>query len=213
MIRVNLLATNPGVAPPREWLPREQRSALGGVVILLVTALGLAGVWYYQYRQGVAIETKVAAAQAELVRLKEAATLVERTNARRTELSERLALIDRLRASKRAPVSLLETVSYSVPEGLWLLEIKQAAASVQIDGRATSITAVTDFTERLQTSGYFLRPVEILSTSTEAIDDVGIVRFVVKAEVVPPQPTAGTATASGGPASIAAGPVARVPGA
>lgn len=204
MIKVNLLATNPGVAAPREWLPREQRSALGGVSILLVTALALGGVWYYQNSQSAAIDVKVAAAEAEMARLKEAATLVERTNARKTELAERLALIERLRASKRAPVSLLETVSYSMPDGLWLLEIKQAAAVVQIDGRATSITAVTDFTERLQTSGYFLRPVEIVSTATEAIEEVGVVRFVIKAEAVPPQSATGTATAPSAPATVAA---------
>lgn len=213
MIKVNLLATHPGVAAPREWLPREQRSALGGASILLVTALGLAGYWYYQGLQRTEIETQIAAAQTELARLKEAAAVVERTNARRTELGERLALIDRLRASKRAPVSLLETVSYSVPDGLWLLEIRQAAATVQIDGRATSITAITDFAERLQNSGYFLRPVEILSTSTEAIDDVGVVRFVVKAEVVPPQATAEAAAVPVASPTIAGGAAATVPGA
>jgi len=211
MIKVNLLATNPGVAPPREWLPREQRSALGGASVLLVTALALGGYWYYQASQRATIATQVAAAQTELTRLKAAAAMVERTNTRRTELGERLALIERLRASKRAPVSLLETVSYSMPDGLWLLEIRQAAASVQIDGRATSITSITDFTERLQNSGYFLRPVEILSTSTEAIDDVSLVRFVVKAEVVPPQSPAEAAAAV--PPTVAGGPVATVPGA
>lgn len=212
MIKVNLLATNPGVVPPREWLPREQRSAMGGVTVLLVTALGLGGFWYYQSSQRAAIEVKIAAAETELVRLKDAADLVERTNARRTDLAERLALIERLRASKRAPVSLLETVSYSVPEGLWLLEIQQSAATVEIDGRATSITAVTDFTERLQTSGYFLRPVEIISTSTEAIDEVPVVRFVVRAEVVPPQSPA-EAAATPGLAPTIAGGHAGVPGA
>lgn len=213
MIKVNLLATNPGAVAPREWLPREQRSALGGVGVLMLTALALAGYWYYQTSQRAAIGTQIAASQAELTRLKEAAAVVERTNARRTELGERLALIERLRASKRAPVSLLETVSYSMPDGLWLLEIKQAAATVQIDGRATSITAITDFTERLQNSGYFLRPVEILSTSTEAIDDVALVRFVVKAEVVPPQSPAEAAASPAVPPTIAGGAAATVPGA
>ena len=190
MIKVNLLASNPGVPVPREWLPREQRSAFGGIGIMLVTFLFVGGFWYYQHSQRTTLDTKVAAAETELLRLKDAAQLVERTAARKAELSERLGLIERLRVSKRAPVSLLETVSASVPEGLWLLEIKQTAAVVQVDGRATSITAVTDFTARLQTSGYFLHPVEIVSTSTEAIDDVPIVRFVVKAETAPPAPSA-----------------------
>lgn len=205
MIKVNLLATARAAAPAKEWLPRDQRSALGGVAILLVSAAAVGGWWYYLSSQSSAIDTRIGAAQTELARLKEASKLVEQTTARKNELSERLSLIDRLRTAKREPVSLLETVSRSIPDGLWLLEIKQAGASVQIDGRATSITAVTDFTERLQTSGFFKRPVEILSTGTEEIDGTEVVKFSVKADPVPSQPAPGSAGAPG------AGPVAAVP--
>src|SRR6185436_3820945 len=106
--------------------------------------------------------------------------------ARKTELAERLGVIERLRAAKRAPVSLLETLSQSLPDGLWLLEIKQTNASVQVDGRAMSISAVTDFTERMQNSGLFQRPVEILTTSTETLEETTVVRFAVKADVIAP---------------------------
>lgn len=199
MIKVNLLATNPGATPPREWFPREQRSLLGGIAILVTTLLAAGGHWYYQRSQTAAIATSITVAEAEIVRLKQAAKLVEETTARKAELGERLALIERLRTAKREPVTLLETVSNSVTEGLWLIEIKQTGTSVQIDGRATSITAVTDFTERLQVSGFFKRPVEILSTGTELIEEKEVVRFVVKAEPVPStQPAPGTA---GAPAS------------
>jgi type IV pilus assembly protein PilN len=205
MIKVNLLATSPGAAPAREWLPRDQRAALGGLAMLFATAVGVGGYWYLQHRESAAIQTRVAAAQTELVRLKEASKLVDLTTARKNELAERLSLIERLRTSKRAPVTLLETVSRSVPEGLWLLEMKQAGPTVQIDGRATSITAITDFTERLQDSGYFQRPVEILTTSTEQIDEVTVVHFSVKADQVPAQPPAGTASTP-----VAASTVARL---
>jgi type IV pilus assembly protein PilN len=194
MIKVNLLATNPGVAPAREWLPRDQRSALGALGMLLLTFAGVGGWWAYLHHQGGALDTRIAAAQTELSRLQAASKLVDLTMARKNELTERLSLIDRLRAAKREPVSLLETVSRSVPEGLWLLEIKQAGASVQIDGRATSLTSVTDFTERLQDSGYFQRPVEILTTSTESIDETTVVKFSVKADAVPSQPAGGSAS-------------------
>jgi type IV pilus assembly protein PilN len=201
MIKVNLLATNPGAVPAREWFPREQRYTYAGVGVLFAT-LALGGAyWYYQQSQAAAIATGITAAESELVRLKQAAKLVELTAARKTELTERLALIDRLRNAKREPVTLLETVSRSVPEGLWLMEIKQSGVSVQIDGRATSITAVTDFTERLQVSGFFKRPVEILSTGTELIDETEVVRFVVKAEPVPPQ-APGTAGSPAATASV-----------
>jgi type IV pilus assembly protein PilN len=203
MIKVNLLATTPGAAPAREWLPRDQRSALMGLGMLMVTALGVGGWWYYQHHQGNVLNARIAAAEAELVRLNEAAKVVDLMTARKNELSERVGLIDRLRAAKRAPVSLLETVSRSLPEGLWLLEMKQSGTSVQIDGRATSLTAVTDFTERLQNSGFFQKPVEILTTSTEAIDDATVVKFSVKADAIAVQPPAGTAAAPASTGTVA----------
>jgi hypothetical protein len=62
---------------------------------------------------------------------------------------------------------------------------------------------VTDFTARLQTSGHFLHPVEIVSTATEAIDEVQVVRFVVKAEAAPPAAPADAAMATQpGPAGL-----------
>jgi type IV pilus assembly protein PilN len=208
MIKVNLLATNPGAAPERDWMPREQRSALVGLGMLVVTALGLGGFWYYQRAQTAAIQTRIAAAEAELERLKEAAKLVDAMTARRAELAERLALIDRLRAEKRGPVSLLETVSRSIPEGLWLIEVKQSGATIQVDGRATSLTAVTDFAAQMQGSGLFKHPVEILTTTTEVVEEATVIRFAVKAEAVPaterpvaPAPPTATALASAVPAN------------
>lgn len=214
MIKVNLLATTPAAsAASKEWLPREQRSAVGGVVMLFASVALVGGWWYYLSSQASAVDTRITAAQGELARLKEASKVVEQTTARKNELAERLSLIDRLRTAKREPVSLLETVSRSIPEGLWLLELKQAGSSVQIDGRATSITAVTDFTERLQSSGFFKKPVEILSTGTETIEDVDVVKFSVKADPVPAQPANGTAGASGVTTGTVAGVPAGTPGA
>jgi Tfp pilus assembly protein PilN len=81
--------------------------------------------------------------------------------------------------------------------------VKQAGATVQIDGRATSITAVTDFTERLQSSGFFKRPVEILSTGTEVVEETDIIRFSVKAEPVPSQPAPGAAAVPAATGTVA----------
>jgi Tfp pilus assembly protein PilN len=207
MIKVNLLAAVPGTAPAREWLPREQRSAFAGLGLLVVTAAIVGGFWYYLHRELAGVDRHISAAQTELTRLKVAAKLVDQTTARKTELTERLALIERLRAAKRAPVSLLETVSRSLPDGLWLLEMKPAGAAVQIDGRATSLTAVTDFAESLQNAGLFKHPVEILTTSTEQVDDLTVVRFSLKAEPESAEPPAAPAPARApGRAAVAVQP-------
>lgn len=187
MIRVNLLTQAAGEKPAgREWLPREQRSAIIGMALLIGTAAGVGSYWWYLSSSRTTVQASIGEAEAELVRLQRAAQLVEAANARKAELTERLTLIDRLRAGKRGPVLLLETVSTSVPEGLWLMEIKQQGTSVQVDGRAMSLTAVTDFTQRMQNSGFFQRPVEILATSIEVVEETPVVRFSVRAEALTP---------------------------
>ena len=209
MITVNLLATTPGKPAPREWVPREQRSAVLGLSALLVTALGVGGAWYYLTGVKAGVDHRIAAAEAQMVRLKEAAKLVEKTAARKASLAERLAVIERLQTSKRAPVSLLQALSQSVPDGLWLLELKQTGASVQVDGRALSLSAVSDFTERMQNSGMFQRPVEILTTSTEAVEETTVVRFAVKGELVPLSPVPTAQAPSNGPTTVASAGPAR----
>jgi type IV pilus assembly protein PilN len=197
MIRVNLLSNGPGAAPAKEWLPREQRGAAIGLLMLLVTAVGVGGYWGYLQSARASTEVSITAAESELARLKTAMTLLDRANARKAELNERLGLIERLRTAKRGPLSLLETVSLSVPDGLWLLEIKQTGVAVQIEGRAMSLTSVTDFTQRIQNSGLFKPPVEILTTTTELVEEVPVVRFAIKADAAAGAPAAPVAPITG----------------
>jgi type IV pilus assembly protein PilN len=183
VIKVNLLATSPGQAPPREWFPREQRAALAGFVLLVVTASVTAGWWFYLDRTRASVNARISADNAELTQLKDASKLVDAATARRTELAERLGLIDRLQAAKRIPVTLLETVSKSIPDGLWLLNLNQKGDAISVEGRAMSITAVTDFAERLQNSGVFEHPVDI-TTTTDTVETENVVHFTVKASTV-----------------------------
>jgi len=180
VIQVNLLGAVPR-APRRAWLPADQKSAAAGLVLLVVTAVVVGGWWWQTARAQRVIDTQMGLAQADLTRLKSAAVLVDRAVARKLELTERLGLIDRLHRTQRAPVELLETISRSVPDGLWLLELKQTGNAVQIEGRAVSLTALTDFVERLQTSGRFARPVDIVTTNMETVQDASVVRFALKA--------------------------------
>jgi len=196
MIRVNLLAQSPGTAPPKVWVPREQRTAVIGLGMLFATATGIGGWWWYLNHARENAEVSIARSEARLEDLKDELQVLEAARVRKSDLEQRLALIDRLREAKRGPVTLLETVSSSVPEGLWLLEIKQMTSAIQIDGRATSLTSVTDFAEMLQQSGKFKMPVEILTTLNETVEDTTVVRFSMRAEPAAPAPVVSTTAAS-----------------
>jgi type IV pilus assembly protein PilN len=186
VIRVNLLA--PGTeAQASAWrralvVPPEQRAALVGLTLLVATALGVGGWWWSIDRERRALDADIAVAEATMVQLKDAARLVEQATAREKDLRERLALIERLRATQRAPVELLDTISRALPDGLWLLELRQTGAAVQLEGRAMSLSSVTDFVDRLQTSGRFLKTIDIV-TSMETLADTSVVRFAIRGDV------------------------------
>ena len=184
MIRVNLLSGSPGAAQPRNFFPSEQRPAAVGLAMLLVTGLGVGGWWYYLNSQHASTEQSIITAETRIEQLKDALKLLESARLQKAELEERMALIDRLRAAKLAPVKLLDIVNAKVPEGLWLMEMKQLQAAVQIEGRSLSHTAVTDFAESLQKSGFFKMPVEIVTTLMETVDETTVIRFVLKAQPV-----------------------------
>ena len=184
MIRVNLLANSPGASQPRVLVPTEQKPAMMGLAMLLVTGLGVGGWWYYINAQTASTETAIVSAETRIEQLKDALKLLEKARSQKTELEERLALIERLRTAKNAPVRLLDLLNESVPEGLWLMEIKQSPTGVAIEGRSLSHTAVTDFAQTLQTAGLFKMPVEIVTTLMEQVEETTVVRFVLKAEPV-----------------------------
>jgi Tfp pilus assembly protein PilN len=194
MIRINLLGS--GGTVRREIIPSAQRPALLGMVFLLCSMAGVAGWWWHIGQQTTALDSQIVQSEGELTRLRAAAKLVDRAIARKSELAEKLALIDRLRTAQRGPVTLLSTINQSLPDGLWLMELNQRGPAVQLEGRATSLTAVTDFVERLQGSGAFDRPVEIVTTSMETLDEASVVRFAVKAQAVGTAAAAASAAAA-----------------
>ena len=184
MIRVNLLSGSPGAAQPRSFFPTEQKPAAIGLAMLLVTGLGVGGWWYYLNVQHTNTEQSIVTAEGRIEALKDSLKLLESVRLQKAELEERMALIERLRTAKLAPVKLLDVINEKVPDGLWLMEMKQVQAWVQIEGRSLSHTAVTDFAESLQKSGFFKMPVEIITTLMETVDETTVIRFVLKAEPV-----------------------------
>jgi type IV pilus assembly protein PilN len=138
---------------------------------------------------------------------------------RRTQLQQRVALIEELRKGQSGPVHLLDELSRALPDRLWLTQMKQQDGEIRVDGRTTSLTALSDFVGNLESSGYFARPVEILDSQVEsqgqqqAAGAGDLVKFTVKAQFsMPGTAPAGVASPSdGAPAAPAAATAAARP--
>src|SRR5262249_14934991 len=90
------------------------------------------------------------------------------------------------------PVHMLDQISRALPTMLWLTELKQSektADEVQIDGRCTTLTGLSDFVANLEASGYFKRSIEILSTQSEALSQPPgeLIKFSLRAQFQAPE--------------------------
>lgn len=182
MIRINLLQVERTPSGPSalEGLAANRLHLIGATIVLAA----LAGIgWWYMAVQAelTATATAIQQAQAERQRLTTVLAQIKQFEDQRTQLQQRVALIEQLRKGQHSPVTLLDQVSRSLPERLWLTELKQVGADVTIEGRTTTLTSLSDFIGNLEGSGAFTRPVEILNSEVEKADDTEIVRFQVKA--------------------------------
>jgi type IV pilus assembly protein PilN len=204
MIRINLLAAD------REKQPRKaaslgfdigQKVTLVCSLILVATALGVGWWWWMLDRESARLTSEIAAAERETARLKTILTQVAQFETQKQQLQQRVSLIEELRKGQTGPAHLVDQLSRAMPEMLWLTSLSQDGGEITVDGRCTTLTALSDFVSNLERSGYFRRPVEILDSQVEQVtgSSAELIKFQLKATFAlpgtEPQPKAAAAGA------------------
>jgi type IV pilus assembly protein PilN len=184
MIRVNLLGTDRARARTRTGVSEAQKITLGCALIMLLTAGYIGWRFWTMGQEQTRLEQELTAAEQEAQRLRGVLTEVQRFESQRAALTQRVALIEELRRGQTGPVHMLDEISRALPERLWLVTMTQKGDEVTIEGRTTTLSALTDFVANLQNSQYFRRPVEIVSSATETDAQGELVRFTIRATFV-----------------------------
>ncbi len=182
MIRINLVAGERRVLKPARSFDPSQRVTLAGSLLLIVMAL-LGGWRYWSTSQEEArLATEIDTARREEVRLAEALKQVSALEAQRVQWQQRVSLIDELRRGQTAPVHIIDQISRSLPELTWLTSLRQDGYDVTLDGHCTSLTALSDFVGNLESTRYFKRPVEIVTSEVVAgqAGATDLIRFTIK---------------------------------
>jgi type IV pilus assembly protein PilN len=202
MIRINLIAVERERTRKRVLIPPAHRVTLGATVLLLGTAL-LVGWWFWWLRQeSIRVDQGLAAAEAETRQIRGVLERVRKFESQRALLQQRVTLIEELRKGQYAPVHLLDEISKSLPDRLWLSELKQTGSEFAITGVTDSLTAVSDFVANLESTKWFKKPVEIVDSQVTPDPKAGdLIKFQVKAVFVdptaPPEPPAPAKPAAG----------------
>ncbi|MBL8144307.1 MAG: PilN domain-containing protein [Acidobacteria bacterium] len=201
MIRINLLAVE-REQKKRPSLLATQKVAIAGSAILAAAALFLGWRFVSLRQESARVDAEIKAAQLETQRLRTVLQDVQNFEARKQQLQQRVALIEELRKGQSGPVRMLDEISRALPDRLWLTTLTQDTTGVKLDGRTTSLTALSDFVGNLENSGYFARPVEIIDSQVESAQGTGdVVRFSVKAQFQLPGAPAGTTPPAAAPAA------------
>jgi type IV pilus assembly protein PilN len=203
MIRINLLGVDRQKAKKAAAFDVGQRLTLACSLILVVAALGI-GWWYWSLNEeSTRLDEEIAAAQTRQLQLASVIAEVQKFEVRRTQLQQRVALIEQLRLGQSLPVQILDHVSRSLPDTLWLTLLEQTAEGITIEGRSTTVPALTAFVTNLGNSALLQKPIEIVDAKQDLAStpgqqaEVELIRFTVRAQIAK-TPAAAPGVAAGG---------------
>ncbi len=139
MIRINLLAGSCAGAARAGGIDLGQRVTVACSVILVATVVVI-GWRFWSVRESAAQMTReLAAADQELARLAPVLESLAELERLQIGLAERVELIEELRRAQTGPVRMLDQISRSLPDGLWVFELRQSDEGVVVQGRATTL--------------------------------------------------------------------------
>jgi type IV pilus assembly protein PilN len=122
------------------------------------------------------------ALERDLRVLKQTTAEVRELEKRRDELKAKLTVIALLKKSKAGPVHVMDAINSAIPERAWVLDVREKARDMTIQGMALDNISVSDLAKQLMASEFF-QNVEIVETKTAAWKDAMIRQFTIKARV------------------------------
>lgn len=183
MIKINLLTVDRERAQRKATIQIGQKITVACSLILVAAAL-VVGWWFWSLQRASAdLDQQIADAERETQRLQSVIQQVTQYEARRTQLQQRVTLIEELRKGQTGPVHLLDQISKALPDAMWLIDLRQAGNDITVEGRCTSLNSLSDFVSALEASNLFERPVEILDSRVEGASSNSpeLIRFSVRA--------------------------------
>jgi type IV pilus assembly protein PilN len=189
MIRINLLATD------RKTEKKKAPSTPGALQLYLFLglfaggALFACGVLYWLKESAIReLDQQIAVAEKRQRDLQVIKKQVEEFQAKEKLLTEKIALIDRLKSEQQNGVHMLDEISKALPDFVWLSSMDQNGPVVKFAGASNSLASVADFignlTGKPEAKNTWFPKVDLDSTSENA----NIVSFGLTASFVNPAP-------------------------
>ncbi len=135
------------------------QASLALVVVFVVALLVALGHNFMLGRSVGQKKAEIAEAQREVDELAPIIKEVEEFKAKRSELERKVDVISDLKRRQHGPVQIMDQVSRSLPELLWLQKMDVKASKIVLTGQAFNTNAVANFIENLDLVEAFNEPV------------------------------------------------------
>jgi type IV pilus assembly protein PilN len=205
MIRINLLAVDrERTKRTGALIPAAHRVTIAASLIVLATFLVIGWRFLSLRQTSSRLDADIAKGEIETQQLRSVLAQVQKFEARKAQLQQRVTIIEQLRRGQNGPVHLLDELSKALPDRMWLTEMTQKGDDFVIAGMTTSLTGLSDFIANLESSSWFKKPVDIVDSQVMADAKNGdIYKFSIKAvfnnaEAPPPPPPAAGARGRAG---------------
>ncbi|MCG3115653.1 MAG: PilN domain-containing protein [Candidatus Manganitrophus sp. SA1] len=177
MIKINLLPTQKAKKGKKKVEIQSQLILASGVLSVLFLILGYGWITLNERVDHLTAEkTKLT---TELGVLKTKVKEVENYEKDKKAVEEKIHIIEQLRKNQSIPVLLLDQISRSLPEKVWLVNVNEQNGVIDLEGRATTNSEIVDFINNLKRSALF-KDVQILESRQGMEGTVSIYTFRLK---------------------------------
>jgi type IV pilus assembly protein PilN len=181
MIKINLLSSQKA-KKTRKKIEIQSQLILASVALSVVILI-CGYVWILLNEKVDHIQTEQAKLKTELVVLKAKVKEVENYERDKKVVEEKIKVIEQLRKKQSVPVLLLDEVSKSLPERVWLMSLTEQGGMVDLDGKATTNSEIVDFINNLKKSSLF-KDVQILESRQSLEGTISVYSFKLKWAIV-----------------------------
>jgi len=168
MIRVNLL-------PHREEARKRRQQQFGvlfGISVVLA-ALVVGAVWLFLDQQVTQQQQNVAYMKGEIAKLDKQIEEIRKIREETASLLAKKQVVEGLQSNRSEPVQLLDQLLRQLPEGVYLKNVKQVGAKVNVAGYAQSNARVSTLMRNLGASPYLENPELVEIKAVPAPDKSG----------------------------------------
>lgn len=186
MIKINLL-------------PKDARKRVGltqqiviMAIMILATIFGIAFAWSTLDGMIAQRQEEIARTQQRLQELQKVIEEINKFEAQRQALEQKLAVIAKLEKEQKIPVHMLDELFLTLEDDMWLTSFQQQNQDLLVNGSALSNPVVSDYMRNLEESPYFGN-IELVVSQSRQIGTQTVRDFQLKVTLTPPQETAAAA--------------------